>query len=171
MLIRPLCRADAARGSVVNRRRLAGADDLASGRARLGSLSGLRADQRRRCSVTSRAVRSLASGSARLRSYWPRKMASGELETHGLSARSTPMTELPADWPAEYRELVERRIALIEIRSRISLSSSSRVQAALEHRAMGAAAGARVTRLAARRDWKPQSSGRRSRSHERQQAG
>ncbi len=44
-----------------------------------------------------------------------RKMADGELETtwfvrHG----STPITELPPHWPADYRALVERRISVIE---------------------------------------------------------
>jgi hypothetical protein len=44
-----------------------------------------------------------------------RKMAAGEtqstwFERHG----STPITELPAEWPDDYRQLVERRIALIE---------------------------------------------------------
>ena len=34
---------------------------------------------------------------------------------------STPISELPADWPAEYRALVERRIALIESDRNISL--------------------------------------------------
>lgn len=44
-----------------------------------------------------------------------RRMAAGEtqstwFERHG----SKPITELPAHWPEEYRQLVERRIALIE---------------------------------------------------------
>ena len=44
-----------------------------------------------------------------------RKMVAGEtqstwFERHG----SKPITELPAHWPEEYRQLVERRIALIE---------------------------------------------------------
>ena len=44
-----------------------------------------------------------------------RKMAAGELETAWFSRHgSTPITELPAHWPAAYRQHVERRIALIE---------------------------------------------------------
>jgi type I restriction-modification system DNA methylase subunit len=44
-----------------------------------------------------------------------RKVASGEsqstwFERHG----STPITELPAEWPEDYKKLVERRIELIE---------------------------------------------------------
>ena len=44
-----------------------------------------------------------------------RKMAAGELETAWFERhRSTPITELPAHWPDDYRALVERRIELIE---------------------------------------------------------
>lgn len=44
-----------------------------------------------------------------------RKMAEGELETTWFARHgSTPITEVPARWPADYRALVERRIALIE---------------------------------------------------------
>ncbi len=51
-----------------------------------------------------------------------RKVAAGEVqstwhERHG----STPITELPVDWPAEYRELVSRRIELIENDANIRL--------------------------------------------------
>ncbi|MFP5514920.1 MAG: BREX-2 system adenine-specific DNA-methyltransferase PglX [Alphaproteobacteria bacterium] len=44
-----------------------------------------------------------------------RKMADGELETTWFDRHgSTPVTDIPAHWPADYRALVERRIALIE---------------------------------------------------------
>ena len=44
-----------------------------------------------------------------------RKVAAGEEETAWFARHgSTPITELPAHWPAEYRELVERRLELIE---------------------------------------------------------
>ncbi len=51
-----------------------------------------------------------------------RQIAEGELETvwferHG----STPITEIPAHWPADYREVVERRIALIGTNPQIGL--------------------------------------------------
>jgi hypothetical protein len=43
-----------------------------------------------------------------------RKMAKGELQTAWFERHgSTPITDLPAHWPAGYRALVERRIALI----------------------------------------------------------
>ena len=43
-----------------------------------------------------------------------RRMADGELETTWFARHgSTPVTEIPARWPADYRALVERRIALI----------------------------------------------------------
>lgn len=50
-----------------------------------------------------------------------RRMAEGKesttwFERHG----STPITEIPAHWPADYREVVERRIELIEARDRRS---------------------------------------------------
>ncbi len=44
-----------------------------------------------------------------------RKMAAGETQTTWFERHgSTPITELPAEWPDDYRQLVERRIALIE---------------------------------------------------------
>lgn len=44
-----------------------------------------------------------------------RRMAAGEVETKWFERHgSTPITEVPAHWPAGYRALVERRIALIE---------------------------------------------------------
>lgn len=51
-----------------------------------------------------------------------RRMAAGELETAWFARhRSTPITELPAHWPADYRAVVERRIALIETHPTIGL--------------------------------------------------
>lgn len=44
-----------------------------------------------------------------------RRIAAGETESTWFARHgSTPITELPAVWPADYRTLVERRIALIE---------------------------------------------------------
>jgi hypothetical protein len=44
-----------------------------------------------------------------------RKMADGSAETQWFARHgSTPITEVPAQWPAAYREVVERRIAVIE---------------------------------------------------------
>ncbi|MEV7624492.1 BREX-2 system adenine-specific DNA-methyltransferase PglX [Actinoplanes sp. NPDC089786] len=43
-----------------------------------------------------------------------RKMANGEIETQWFARHgSTPITELPVGWPAEYRAIVEKRIAVI----------------------------------------------------------
>lgn len=43
-----------------------------------------------------------------------RRMAAGEVQTTWFERHgSTPITEIPADWPAEYRTRVERRIARI----------------------------------------------------------
>jgi hypothetical protein len=44
-----------------------------------------------------------------------RRVESGDFETAWFSRHgSTPVTELPAHWPTDYRSVVERRIALIE---------------------------------------------------------
>ncbi|MDX8506140.1 BREX-2 system adenine-specific DNA-methyltransferase PglX [Mesorhizobium captivum] len=51
-----------------------------------------------------------------------RRIAAGELETAWFERhRSTPITALPAHWPADYRAVVESRIALIESNSTIGL--------------------------------------------------
>lgn len=51
-----------------------------------------------------------------------RKMARGELQTTWFERHgSTPITELPADWPEDYRKLVERRIEVIETNPQIAL--------------------------------------------------
>ncbi len=51
-----------------------------------------------------------------------RQMAKGELETTWFDRHgSTPIAEIPSDWPASYRELVERRIKLIETNKEIAL--------------------------------------------------
>ncbi|MBF6225867.1 BREX-2 system adenine-specific DNA-methyltransferase PglX [Nocardia abscessus] len=44
-----------------------------------------------------------------------RRMAAGEVNTAWFTRHgSTPITEIPAHWPAEYRALVEKRLAAIE---------------------------------------------------------
>ena len=44
-----------------------------------------------------------------------RKMVSGEVETQWFARhRSTPVTEIPKEWPQEYRDVVARRIEMIE---------------------------------------------------------
>ena len=51
-----------------------------------------------------------------------RKMAAGELQTTWFARHgSTPVTEIPTHWPAAYRDMVERRIALIESDRNIAL--------------------------------------------------
>ncbi|RYG94350.1 MAG: hypothetical protein EON58_16450 [Alphaproteobacteria bacterium] len=51
-----------------------------------------------------------------------RRMAAGEVQTTWFARHgSTPITEIPAHWPAAYRELVERRIRRIESDSNIRL--------------------------------------------------
>lgn len=51
-----------------------------------------------------------------------RRMAAGDEETTWFERHgSTPIAELPAHWPADYRAVVERRIALIEADRNIGL--------------------------------------------------
>ena len=51
-----------------------------------------------------------------------RRMERGELETQWFARhRSTPITEIPKDWPEEYRRVVERRIEIIESNRNIGL--------------------------------------------------
>ncbi|WP_036374634.1 BREX-2 system adenine-specific DNA-methyltransferase PglX [Micromonospora sp. ATCC 39149] len=51
-----------------------------------------------------------------------RKMAAGEVETQWFARHgSTPITEMPAHWPDDYRALVQRRIEVIESDRNIAL--------------------------------------------------
>jgi len=51
-----------------------------------------------------------------------RKIAAAEIQTTWFERHgSTPITELPGEWPDDYRQLVERRIALIEHDPNIAL--------------------------------------------------
>ncbi len=56
----------------------------------------------------------LALGERAFEIVMARRMAAGELETTWFTRHgSTPITDPPAHWPADYRALVERRIELI----------------------------------------------------------
>lgn len=51
-----------------------------------------------------------------------RKVATGELDSAWFTRHgSTPVTEIPQDWPQDYRELVQRRIDVIESDRKINL--------------------------------------------------
>jgi len=51
-----------------------------------------------------------------------RRMVCSELETQWFARhRSIPVTEIPKDWPEEYRRVVQRRIAVIESNRNIGL--------------------------------------------------
>ncbi|WP_354699043.1 DNA methyltransferase [Paraconexibacter sp. AEG42_29] len=51
-----------------------------------------------------------------------RQVAAGETETTWFERHgSTPITEVPNEWPAEYRNLVQQRVALIEADADIAL--------------------------------------------------
>lgn len=64
----------------------------------------------------------LALGQRAFAIVMARQMAAGELETTWFDRHgSKPNPEIPSHWPAAYRELVERRIKLIETNKEISL--------------------------------------------------
>ena len=64
----------------------------------------------------------LALGERGFEIVMARRMAAGELETTWFTRHgSSPITEPPAHWPADYRALVERRIDLIETDRSIGL--------------------------------------------------
>ncbi|BCJ76183.1 DNA methylase [Catellatospora sp. IY07-71] len=64
----------------------------------------------------------LALGERAFEIVLARKLEAGEAETQWFERHgSTPITELPAHWPADYRALVEKRIAIIESDRNIGL--------------------------------------------------
>jgi hypothetical protein len=68
------------------------------------------------------ALPALALGQRAFEILLARRMAAGELQTTWFDRHgSTPITELPADWPDDYRQLVQRRIELIESDRNIGL--------------------------------------------------
>jgi hypothetical protein len=51
-----------------------------------------------------------------------RQMAAGEEETTWFTRHSsTPMTQIPSDWPEEYRKIVQRRIEIVESDKNVAL--------------------------------------------------
>jgi len=64
----------------------------------------------------------LALGQRAFEIVLARKVAAGETQTTWFERHgSTPITDIPAQWPDDYRKLVERRIALIEADPNIRL--------------------------------------------------
>jgi hypothetical protein len=79
---------------------------------------GVASDERRGASgpeaLNPEIVPPLRLGERAFEIVMARKMAKGQLQTAWFERHgSTPITELPAHWPAAYRALVERRLALI----------------------------------------------------------
>ena len=80
-----------------------------------------------------------------------RRMAAGDLETAWFERHgSTPITELPAHWPDDYRAVVERRIASDRVRRHHRPDRAARIQAPLVHAHLGGDGAGRSARLAAR---------------------
>jgi SAM-dependent methyltransferase len=74
--------------------------------------------------VSSDSVPRIKPGERAFEVVLARAMDSGEVETTWFKHHNhkfTPITELPIHWPPAYRELVERRIALIEERPDLAL--------------------------------------------------
>ncbi|KAA0570336.1 BREX-2 system adenine-specific DNA-methyltransferase PglX [Azospirillum sp. Sh1] len=83
-----------------------------------------------------------------------RKMADGELETTWFDRHgSTPVTDIPAHWPADYRALVERRIALIEENRWIGLVERPEYKRRWQWDDQGFDAGWTKREQAALKDW------------------
>ncbi|WP_322761198.1 BREX-2 system adenine-specific DNA-methyltransferase PglX [Frankia sp. Cr2] len=75
------------------------------------SLYGLLPDE---LTAPGEAVPELTLGERAFEIVLARRMAAGEASTAWFTRHgSTPITELPGHWPAEYRAVVERRIAVI----------------------------------------------------------
>jgi hypothetical protein len=67
-------------------------------------------------------LRELSLGERAFEVVLARKVSAGEVQTAWFERhRSTPITELPQHWPADYRALVEQRIAAIEANPNIAL--------------------------------------------------
>ncbi|MCX6928373.1 MAG: BREX-2 system adenine-specific DNA-methyltransferase PglX, partial [Verrucomicrobia bacterium] len=74
------------------------------------------------CSLITDNLPLLKLGERAFEIVMARKLAAGELQTTWFGRhRSTPITELPSHWPQPYRELVQRRIALMESDRNIAL--------------------------------------------------
>ncbi|MFI7660906.1 BREX-2 system adenine-specific DNA-methyltransferase PglX [Micromonospora parva] len=72
--------------------------------------------------LTSAEPPALALGERAFEIVLARRMAAGEVETQWFARHgSTPITELPAHWPDDYRALVQRRIEAIESDRHIAL--------------------------------------------------
>jgi hypothetical protein len=83
------------------------------------SLYGLLADE---LTAPEQAVPELRLGERAFEIVLARRMAAGEIETEWFARHgSTPITEIPGHWPAEYRAVVEKRIGVIESNRGIAL--------------------------------------------------
>jgi hypothetical protein len=83
------------------------------------SLYGLLADE---LLAPAEAVPELKLGERAFEIVLARRMAAGEFDTEWFVRHgSTPITEIPDHWPAEYRVVVEKRISVIETNRSIAL--------------------------------------------------
>jgi hypothetical protein len=69
-----------------------------------------------------RSVPELRLGERAFEIVLARRVAAGEIETQWFTRhRSTPITEIPAEWPGDYRRVVAKRIEVIERNRNIGL--------------------------------------------------
>jgi hypothetical protein len=99
---------------------------------------------------TSTTARGRARASAPSRSCWPAAWLRARrrptwFERHG----STPITEIPSHWPEDYRQVVQRRIDLIERDRNIGLIERPSTSAAGTRRHGNRSGAGRAARLAA----------------------
>ena len=126
-----------------------GRDDRDAGGAGLGGLPPLRPARRRPHLRRRRPARGLRSGERAFEIVSPARSRPVSDETAWFARHgSTPITEIPAHWPPAYRELVERRIDLIESDPYIRLLERPEYKRRWASRAVGEAG-----RSAALRGW------------------
>ena len=98
----------------------------------------------------------LALGQRAFEIVMARQMANGELETTWFERHgSTPITEIPKHWPEAYRNLVERRIEVIETNKEIGLIEKPEYKRRWNTENLGRPAAACSAKLVARPAGKP----------------
>ncbi|MFZ7337842.1 BREX-2 system adenine-specific DNA-methyltransferase PglX, partial [Comamonas jiangduensis] len=91
-----------------------------------GLYSCLRLADKRYSPFLSANPPAIALGQRAFEIVMARRIAAGTLQTKWFDwLRIQPITEIPAHWPADYREVVQRRIAAIESDRSISLMESA----------------------------------------------
>ena len=113
------------------------------------------------CRSSARHAPPIALGQRAFEIVLARQVAAGETETTWFERHgSTPITEVPVDWPADYRDLVRAADRAHRVRPRRGLDRASRAQAPLESGAVGGPQPRRAARAGARRARRSRALGR-----------